>query len=468
MMDRHRDHFTGRHYRAEKISGPLSFFNPTTRVLPVHRPRAGRRAASAGHPAQPAGGAPLEKEHTRSGVYHVWRSRDNRKGRHAVTVKPGAYAAAAGAAAAAAAPGAQQGRPSLSRPPRATDTLAETLRGLARMALRFPVWDVSYDVAVVFTLGSVVWVLNGFFVLLPIVAPSTNFAGESDWGGGVTALVGATVFEAGSVLLMLEAVNENREDCFGWALEEAWESWEGGGSGGGGLEDREKHGGGEGGFVLRRLEGEGGCRHHHGVRKALVRGPRRVVSEDGDGNGEGKGASGRGRDRMWSWWPSWYELRTHYFRDIGFLACLSQMIGATIFWTAGITGIPPIVNRLSVPAENGVYWLTQVVGGSGFIVSSLLFMLETQPRWYIPAPKVLGWHVGLWNLVGAIGFTLCGALGFAEDQPGMEYALSLSTFIGSWAFLIGSVIQWYESLDKYPVSVEKDGDSKSSDSSSGS
>jgi hypothetical protein len=63
-------------------------------------------------------------------------------------------------------------------------------------------------------------------------------------------------------------------------------------------------------------------------------------------------------------------------------------------------------------------------------------MLETQPKWYIPAPKILGWHIGFWNLIGALGFTLCGALGFAIDVDGVEYASTLSTFIGSWAFLV--------------------------------
>jgi hypothetical protein len=33
----------------------------------------------------------------------------------------------------------------------------------------------------------------------------------------------------------------------------------------------------------------------------------------------------------WTWFPSWRELRTHYFKEVGFLACLAQMIGATIF-----------------------------------------------------------------------------------------------------------------------------------------
>ena len=86
---------------------------------------------------------------------------------------------------------------------------------------------------------------------------------------------------------------------------------------------------------------------------------------------------------------------------------------------------------------------------------SLLFMLETQHRWYLPAPTVLGWHIGLWNLIGAFGFTLCGALGPAYANPGAQFEASLATFWGSWAFLIGSLVQWYESLDTHPVEDTK-------------
>lgn len=61
---------------------------------------------------------------------------------------------------------------------------------------------------------------------------------------------------------------------------------------------------------------------------------------------------------------------------------------------------------------------------------------------------------------------LCGALGPASANSGVEYQSTLATFWGSWAFLIGSVIQWYESLDRHPVEEKKDkndGASASSD-----
>jgi hypothetical protein len=107
--------------------------------------------------------------------------------------------------------------------PRPTSSSEEILKGIWLMCSTCPYWDVSYLVATIFTLGSVVWVINAFFSWLPLVDPSTEFENEVSLGGGVTAMIGATIFVVGSVLLMIEAVNENRTECFGWALEEALE-----------------------------------------------------------------------------------------------------------------------------------------------------------------------------------------------------------------------------------------------------
>jgi len=189
----------------------------------------------------------------------------------------------------------------------------------------------------------VVWVINGFFNWLPLQMPSSEFPGETGAAGGISALVGATIFEVGSVLLMLEAVNENRSDCFGWALEEVWENSQ---------------------LVTRPARAP--CHHHHRHRRSWLDGVGTSDGSSGEDDAEGgrKGAGGQDRDpredRRWLWWPSWYELRTHYFREIGFLACLSQMIGATIFWISGFVALPPILDSLSTPAENGIYWLPQV------------------------------------------------------------------------------------------------------------
>lgn len=63
-------------------------------------------------------------------------------------------------------------------------------------------------------------------------------------------------------------------------------------------------------------------------------------------------------------------------------------------------------------------------------------MLECQEKWWKPSLDMLGWHIGFWNLVGGLGFTLCGALGFGSDNEAVAYASALATFVGSWAFLV--------------------------------
>jgi len=189
--------------------------------------------------------------------------------------------------------------------------------------------------------------------------------------------------------------DETGTECFGWAVEEALE-----------------------GPHLRPIPEA--CRHHHRSQTGWLR--RDDMKDSG---------------KRWSWWPTWSEFSSHYFREIGFLASLAQTIGATVFWISGFTALAPINSVLSVPVANVIYWLPQVVGGAGFIVSSVLYMLEVQDKWYRPAPELLGWQVGFWNLIGAIGFTLCGALGFAATAgPNIEYALALSSFVGSWAFMV--------------------------------
>ena len=300
-----------------------------------------------------------------------WRSRDNRKGRHALVVKPATSAGLADFVA-----------------PNATSSFREIIKGMARMFTHYPYYDVSWLVAVIFTLGSVVWCINGFFSFLPLIRPSSEFATETVYGGGITAFIGATIFEVGSILLMVEAVNENRTGCFGWAVERVLQ--------------------GENGWIWRVRADTSGCRHHHQNKKNLVgKGNIFRVSDDvKEVSSDSTDDEGNNDRQNWVWFPSWHDLTSHYFREIGFLACLSQTIGATVFWISGFTALPKVIDFTDKSLTYGVYWAPQVVGGIGFVISGMLFMLETQKKWYLPAWGTLGWHIGLWNLIGALGFTV--------------------------------------------------------------
>ncbi len=343
-------------------------------------------------------------------VRFKWTSRNNRKGRHAIVV-----------------PRNPSSSPETKRnTPQSTTSFRGIMRGIWRMCTYFPYWDISWNIAIVFTIGSVVWVINAFFAWLPLVRPETEFKTETLYGGGITAFIGATIFEVGSFMLMVEAINENRTGCFGWALERAFSQGE----------DNMEN------TVL--CTSKGNCSHHHQNKKNFV-GKGVINPTKNEGNADG---------RSWEWWPSNEELRTHFLRSLGYLACLFQLLGASIFWVSGLTALPGIFNHMSRPIEIVFYWTAQVVGGSGFVISGVLFMLENQEKWWKPALGSIGWWVGTWNLIGGLGFTLCPAFGY-DESSWASYQSSLSTFWGSWAFLIGSLLLWYESLDKFPVELEK-------------
>ncbi|KZO94857.1 hypothetical protein CALVIDRAFT_460364, partial [Calocera viscosa TUFC12733] len=270
--------------------------------------------------------------------------------------------------------------------------------------------DCSFWVAVIFTAGSAVWVINGFLVFLPILQPSVPLYANA---AGALAFVGGTLFEAGGWLMVVEASNTGHEQMFSGPLN-AYLRW-----------------------------------YRPSEEKLLDAAERAQDEDDQPQQEEGKAAPGALKHNsdmarfVWFAKPAW--------RDLGYLASFIQFIAATIFWVATVTGLPGVIPTLftdpPVVVADIFYWTPQVVGGFGFVVSSVLLMIETQKHWYLPNPLSIGWQVAVWNLVGAVGFLLCGAWGYLSlDEEWQNYQSACATFWGSWAFLIGSVFQLYETI----------------------
>lgn len=193
----------------DRITGPFSFLNPTRASFEHTLPE----KTNSGCLKENFDGvydglvseenSPRQKdEQLASNIEFKWRSRDNRKGRHTLVVDLSSDPS------------------SKYLVPKETSGARAVLHGVLRMVTQYPYWDVSWLVAVMFTLGSVVWVINAFFSYLPLAQPGTEFRNEILVGGGVSAFTGATVFEIGSVFLIIEAMNDNKSGCFGWALEQ--------------------------------------------------------------------------------------------------------------------------------------------------------------------------------------------------------------------------------------------------------
>jgi hypothetical protein len=341
------------HHKLSRVhtTGPLSFLHPTHAVF-EHADLNGRRASApvrrisadsdtntldeekAAHPHRPR-----PDEQFARNISFQWRSRDNRKGRHSLLVEPVSRESEANFIV-----------------PERTNTVRAVLKGILRMFTVFPYWDISYWIGLLYTIGSVVWVIEAFFVWLPLVAPSTEFSNEILYGGGITTFLGATIFEVASVFLMWEAINENSSGCFGWALEQVAEK---------------EH-------LIHIKPDSRACRHHH----VAYEGDRVRPIDSADPNEVLLGRDGH----SWRWFTTWHDVRTNYIRKIGFIASLSQFLGATVFWISGFTALPGIIDHMSQPLIDGVYWVPQIVGGVGFIISGLVSRLLSPLSPYVPNP----------------------------------------------------------------------------------
>ncbi|OCF60193.1 hypothetical protein L486_02873 [Kwoniella mangroviensis CBS 10435] len=281
--------------------------------------------------------------------------------------------------------------------------------------------DVSFWLAVSFTLGSMVWVVNGYLVWFPIIRPSLDTEPFSKTAAA-TAFLGGSIFEIGAYLGVVEVLDRGREINFGTALGE--------------LLNYRRSVPRETGFKLDRIK----SRSHSAST------PPATSDSGDDGNGDESWLSDK---KGFIWWgkPMWH--------DMGYLAAIVQLFAATIFWVSTLTGLPGVIPGF---ADGGgsqaiidiFFWTPQVIGGTGFIVSSLILMVEVQKKWWLPNLLEIGWWVGLWNLIGAIGFMLCGALGYASSSSKAEYQSGLATFWGSWAFLFGSFCQVWEVIWREP------------------
>ena len=245
--------------------------------------------------------------------------------------------------------------------------------------------NISWWVSVLFTLGSIWWLFNGIFIFhLPLPNISDNMQVGAYFG-----LAGGITFLLGGYAMYLEALNISNRNILG---------------------------------------------HHQQLLHA------NSCSTEEDNLLDHK-------SYQWRWYGN------GDFKDLGYTAAVLQFIGTIIFGIGPITGIPNVLpDQSSDPNYSALwivlYWLPQVIGATFLTLSSYCIMIETQSHWYKIRPfSSIGWHVGFWNIIGSVGFLMSGAFGCA--LPGFEnvifiYGVALTTYIGSYAFLLGSVLQYLE------------------------
>jgi hypothetical protein len=111
---------------------------------------------------------------------------------------------------------------------------------------------------------------------------------------------------------------------------------------------------------------------------------------------------------------------------------------------SGIAGIPGIVDPMSPIFPILVFW-PQVIGGSMFFLANLVLVFCEQERWYKPDPMSAMWQGAFQSAVGGFGFMITGV--FLLQGAFLEGGVA--GLLGSWTFLIGSLIQWYVLMAYY-------------------
>ncbi|KAK5691968.1 hypothetical protein LTR97_011139 [Elasticomyces elasticus] len=357
----------------------------------------------------------------------LWRARDARKRRGSIAVpvrKP-------------------TDPPAPKRTSPSSDHLKSFAKNVARMFTVFAYWDMAFWCGWSYSIGSALFVLSGAFGWAPLAFPDSEFKGEAKYGVTLTFFFGALFYQIGAVVAYFEAVNAG--SFHGSAMRRLLEGHEKEDKG---LLDEKLH---EFFHHMVPHHKPGGDDEEAARRNSMAVKSQQAPRRGGIDMGEPE--TGEASEYLtWRWWPTWQALRHYHAYEIGYLACTIQLFGVTLYGITSIVILPGILDSLNTWQTNAAYWIPQIVAAACFLVASIMFTLETQEKWWKPEPKVLGWWIGVWSTIGSVGFELCAGFGPAgANSSWCAYQSSLSSMWGSGAYLIGSMLQWYEAINKHPA-----------------
>lgn len=147
----------------------------------------------------------------------------------------------------------------------------------------------------------------------------------------------------------------------------------------------------------------------------------------------------------WSWIPSLAECKI-VLRTVPFQSSLVQFIGGCILSISTVGGWPGVFAPDDLMAAQLFVFTPLAVGGTLFFFANLSLTIWLQDHWYKPKPGSAAWQGAFCSSVGSFCFALIGFFLLLGDTP----ASAVASFVGSWMFLIGAVLQWYDLMAFHP------------------
>ncbi|KAF2250371.1 hypothetical protein BU26DRAFT_518761 [Trematosphaeria pertusa] len=145
-----------------------------------------------------------------------------------------------------------------------------------------------------------------------------------------------------------------------------------------------------------------------------------------------------------AWFPSRKVFLDLTMTNLAFQAGLIVLFGGIIFMFAGIVDFPGIVSEES-PFFDAIVFGPQVIHGFLFFIANSMLVISEQEKWWIPKVRDADWQGAFLNAVGGFWFMLAGFFLFQEE----EVVAARAAMVGSWAFLVGSIIRWYGVMELY-------------------
>lgn len=127
-------------------------------------------------------------------------------------------------------------------------------------------------------------------------------------------------------------------------------------------------------------------------------------------------------------------------RNLGYLACLIQLLGTILF---NFNTADAMIPDLSWLRQDALIWLPNMIGSICFLFASYLAYMEVSNGFFSFAPRSVSWWITVVNMAGSIAFQLSAlesVVGPDGIAPHLLFWSTLWTAIGAFCFLLGAYL----------------------------
>lgn len=159
------------------------------------------------------------------------------------------------------------------------------------------------------------------------------------------------------------------------------------------------------------------------------------------------------KKESYEWW-TWHPPLDQLAVVLGFIGFISAIV-----YLIPMLAEYPLAQNADTSVGVTVFFVDvlQVIPYICFAACGHVYVAEAAGGWWKPKLDSIGYQACVFNLIGAYGFLMCGALAIpvtigSDCCPNMaKWGSSFACFWGSVAYLVGGILQWIEFANPEPI-----------------